>query len=68
MDDILNVSRYALRFFAQCRENNTPILNELPEGWKFNPRATTAPVGYMWAWNGKSLFSNEYRHAVIKIK
>ena len=29
--------------------------------------ATTAPSGYVWIYNGKSIFTKEYRHA-LKIK
>lgn len=42
------------------------ILNEIPNGWKQLKGATTAPKGYEWYWNGKSLFSGEYEQALIK--
>ncbi len=51
------------------RNNTTEpvaVLDRLPEGWRFRPGATTAPRGYVWASNGKSLFSGEYMHALIK--
>jgi hypothetical protein len=36
------------------------------EGWKEIRGATTAPSGYVWIYNGKSIFSKEYRHALLK--
>jgi hypothetical protein len=44
------------------------ILNEMPKGWKVNEKATTAPVGYKWINNGKSLFSGERKIALLKIE
>ena len=41
-------------------------LETLPEGWKRVEGATTAPVGWYWANNGKSHFSAEYRHALVR--
>ena len=43
------------------------VLNELPNGWRVIEGATTAPVGYKWVNNGKSLFSKEYERALLKI-
>lgn len=43
------------------------ILTELPEGWKINNNATTAPDGYVWVNNKKSLFGGEYEHALMKL-
>ena len=42
------------------------IYNKLPEGWRYIDGAQTAPMGYRWASNGKSRFSGEYEHALIK--
>jgi hypothetical protein len=44
------------------------VLNELPFGWCFIYGATTAPRGYKWVNNGRSLFSKEYEHALLKIE
>jgi len=38
----------------------------MPEGWKEIRGATTAPSGYVWINNRKSIFSKEYRHALLK--
>lgn len=43
-------------------------MNKMPEGWKPCKGAVTAPSGYYWANNGKSLFSPEYRQALIETK
>ena len=43
------------------------VLNEMPNGWRFIQGATTAPRGYIWVNNGKSFFSKEYKHALLKI-
>lgn len=39
----------------------------MPEGWKEIRGATTAPNGYVWINNHKSVFSEEYRHALLKV-
>ncbi|MBO5711658.1 MAG: hypothetical protein J6R47_02365 [Acholeplasmatales bacterium] len=44
------------------------VLNEMPNGWSFIQGATTAPIGYKWVNNGKSLFSKQYEHALLKIE
>ena len=38
----------------------------LPEGWRRVKGATTAPVGWYWANNGKGLFSKEYEHGLVR--
>ena len=40
----------------------------MPDGWREVKGALTAPIGYVWIWNGKSIFSDEYRHALLKVK
>lgn len=42
------------------------VLNKAPKGWKDLKGATTAPNGYKWMSNGKSLFGGEYQHALVK--
>lgn len=42
-------------------------LEKLPDGWKFDEGAVTAPKGYKWANNGKSRFSPDYRQALVKV-
>ena len=39
----------------------------MPDGWKEIIGAQTAPSGYVWIFNGKSIFSSEYRHALLKV-
>ena len=48
-------------------KNGVKFLNSMPEGWKEIKGATTAPNGYKWIFNGKSIFSKEYEHALLKI-
>lgn len=55
----------------------TPVLDNLPDGWKFNEQATTAPSGYKWANNGQPIFTRDangnyygnpqYQHALIRV-
>jgi len=47
---------------------DVPRYDEMPEGWKKVQGATTAPNGYVWIWNCKSIFSKEFRHALLKVK
>jgi len=42
------------------------IIDKLPDGWRVNPDATTAPNGYVWVDNKKSLFGGERESAIIK--
>lgn len=44
----------------------TEVLDVLPKGWKVLKGATTAPKGYVWASNGKSRFSKDYKNALVK--
>lgn len=44
------------------------VFEEMPDGWKQLKGASTAPYGYIWIWNGKSLFHGEYRTAFLKRK
>ena len=47
---------------------DVPRYDSLPPGWKELRGAATAPSGYVWIWNGKSIFSDEYRHALLRIR
>lgn len=44
------------------------VFYQMPTGWKKIFGAQTAPSGYVWIFNGKSIFSSEYRHALLKVK
>lgn len=48
------------------KDPTIPKLDRLPEGWVRTNGAQTAPVGWYWANNGKSLFSGERKTALIK--
>ena len=45
----------------------TKIYTEMPDGWHEIIGALTAPVGYKWITNGKSLFNKEYQQALLKV-
>ena len=44
------------------------IVRRMPEGWSVIKGALTAPPGYVWIHNGKSLFEGEYKSALIKLE
>lgn len=50
----------------KLKSKGVKILNKKPSGWKKIKGATNAPVGYTWCNNGKSLFSGEYKQALVK--
>lgn len=52
-----------LKYF---KEKEIKILNELPPRWRYIENASTAPQGYKWDCNNKSMFSGDYEHALIK--
>jgi hypothetical protein len=47
---------------------DVPIYDELPEGWADISHIVSAPSGYHWINNRKSIFSDEYRHALLIIR
>ena len=51
---------------AYFKELGVQFLDKMPEGWKEIDGAKTAPNGYVWISNGKSIFSKEYEHALLK--
>jgi len=55
------------RFIAYFKKSGVKFLDAMPEGWKEIKGAMTAPNGYIWIFNGKSIFSKEYEHALLKI-
>lgn len=46
-----------------------PVYEKMPVGWKVVPGALTAPVGYVWIYNGKGFFTNpgERKQALLKL-
>lgn len=48
------------------KEIETNIYNDIPDGWDFIKGALTAPKGYEWISNGKSIFSGERQTALLK--
>ena len=57
-----------LALIAYFKKNGVKFLDKMPEGWKEIKGATTAPNGYVWIFNGKSIFTKEYQHALLKTK
>ena len=47
---------------------DVPIYDTMPDGWIEIKGATTAPNGYVWINNRKSIFTKEYRHALLRIR
>lgn len=41
-------------------------LDRAPQGWKKLEGALTAPIGWTWYWNRKSIFGGEYEAALVK--
>ena len=48
------------------KKRGTKIVNEVPKGYTELTGATTAPLGYTWYYNGKSLFSGERKTVLVK--
>ena len=42
-------------YLERFRERGIEILNELPPGWRYLENTNTAPQGYRWACNNKSI-------------
>lgn len=43
------------------------ICNNIPDGWKIDKGAMTAPKGFCWITNGKSRFGTERKSALLKL-
>lgn len=43
----------------------TPVYSEVPKGWREIKGATTAPSGFKWISNGKSMFGGEREQALV---
>lgn len=59
--------------FRELKEDGTLIVmlwveNSIPVGWKVITGATTAPKGFEWISNGKSILSPDYKHALLRVK
>lgn len=74
---VFEISKYGVDFLDYCSREGIQVLDQLPDGWKFNELATTAPNGFKWAYNGQPLFKRDangnyyanrnYKHAVIRV-
>lgn len=57
--------------FRELQEDGTLVImlwveNKMPDGWKVLSGATTAPKGFEWITNGKSMLSTDYRCALLR--
>lgn len=48
------------------KQQGIKILDKAPDNWVVVKNAQTAPNGYKWYSNGKSLFSGEREHCLVK--
>lgn len=48
------------------KEKEIEYLDKPPKGWKKNEGATTAPLGYDWYTNGKSVLTGERKSILVK--
>ena len=55
--------KYSLSYW---QKQGIKIENSVPKGYIKREGATTAPDGYNWYCNGKSLFDKEYNHILVK--
>jgi len=60
----MTATEMMLKYF---KSKGVEVLDKMPDGWKVCKGATTAPYGYVWINNGKSLFTGEYNHALLKL-
>lgn len=49
------------------RNEHIPVYDEIPKGWKILEGALTAPRGYKWITNGKSIFAKERKIAFLDL-
>ena len=57
---------YDIGHFNTDKNGPWEIVEKIPDGWKILEGATTAPKGYKWVYNGKSLFSGKREKALLK--
>ena len=50
----------------KAESKGVPIYDKMPKGWTVSVGALTAPAGYTWINNKKSLFSKERKSALLK--
>ena len=48
------------------RIDGIKVYESMPKGWSVIKGALTAPSGYVWIHNEKSIFSKEYEHGYLK--
>ena len=60
------VSKKPITKLEKMKSKVVKVLTKKPSGWKKIKGATNAPAGYTWCNNGKSLFSGEYKQALVK--
>ena len=48
------------------KSKGVKVLDYIPNGWQLVKNTMTQPNGYNWYSNGKSLFSGEREHCLVK--
>lgn len=48
------------------KDKQYPVFDELPKGWVIIKNALTAPCGYKWISNNKSIFSGKRKLGFIR--
>ena len=43
------------------------VYKKIPNGWKVDEGAKTAPIGYKWVTNGQSVFGGKRKTALVKV-
>ena len=45
--------------------SDVPLYDRVPDGWKRTKGAQTAPIGYVWVDNNKSMFGGERKSGMV---
>ena len=54
---------------AQIQRAAVPVMDKIPPGWRPAPKgALTAPLGHVWIYNGKGLFDEDLKLALLRLK
>jgi hypothetical protein len=62
--------KISVLYFKELAGNGVEIklwvCNAMPMGWKIKVGAITAPKGFYWIYNGKSIFSTKYKKTLLR--
>lgn len=54
------------RMHQTAKGYSFPIFDTLPDGWQVNAQALTAPRGFVWVNNCKSIFDGERKSGFLR--